>query len=456
MELGLSLSQKQILSQQLIQSLQVLQMSAQELESYLERLSMENPVVELPEKETHTDQADQLELQRKLDWLSNTDQQNRVYYQGDRDEDDPENNWQDLRASEETLEDYLNAQLLMKKFSASEEAVIKCIINALDHRGYFTDSLQEIAALYGETEETAERLLKEVQDLDPAGVGARDLKECLLLQLKRKPDYSAVTERIISEELDTVAKNHLPELAKRLGIDMNELQTCLKEIRTLDPKPGSSFSNRDLMRYISPDAVVIALEDRFEILINEFQYPPITISKTYEELEKSTEDKAAKKYLREKIAEAKNVAQSIRQRSSTLSLVLHVIVEAQKDFFLYGPGHKHPLRLSEISEAVELSDSTVSRALSSKFLQCRYGIFPLNYFLTTAAISSDTGEEKTAEDIKTALREIIDTENKKKPLSDNAIALALEKKGLAISRRTVNKYRTEMGIPDKSGRKNWG
>ena len=177
----------------------------------------------------------------------------------------------------------------------------------------------------------------------------------------------------------------------------------------------------------------------------------------YQAMEQETSDPEAKKYLREKIAEAKNVSQSIRQRSSTLSLVLRVIVEVQKDFFLRGPGNKRPLKLSEIASRVDLSESTVSRALHSKHVQCRWGVYPLNYFLTsTAAASELSGEAQTAEQIKAAIKGIIDGEDKKKPLSDGAICSLLEKQDIKISRRTVNKYRQEMQIPDKAGRKAWG
>ncbi|MBQ4177256.1 MAG: RNA polymerase sigma-54 factor, partial [Lachnospiraceae bacterium] len=147
-DLNLSVAQKQILSQQMLQSVQILQMSAAELESYIENLALENPVIELGERETHPDRAEQMELQRKLDWLSSTDHQNQVYYQSERDSDDPENNWQDLRASEETLEDYLRAQLLRTHFSPREQKLLDCILNSLDSRGWFTDSLSEMCALY--------------------------------------------------------------------------------------------------------------------------------------------------------------------------------------------------------------------------------------------------------------------------------------------------------------------
>jgi len=456
-DIRLNLTQKQQLSQQMIQSVQILQMSATELESYLEKLSTENPVIELSERENLPDSAEQMDLQRKLDWLSSTDRQNLVYYQGDTDRDDPENNWQDSRATEETLEDYLKSQLLLKPYSDTERSVILYLINALDDSGFFRDSLEETAELFSIPVEEAERLLREVQSLDPAGVGARSLSECLVLQLERRQERCPLAETIAAEHLDAVAKNHLADLSRQLSVSMQEILSACEVIRSLNPRPGNSFSNRDLLAYVSPDAVVVTLKDHLEILVNEYQYPPFTISTAYQAMEQETSDPEAKKYLREKIAEAKNVSQSIRQRSSTLSLVLRVIVEVQKDFFLRGPGNKHPLKLSEIASRVDLSESTVSRALHSKHVQCRWGVYPLNYFLTsTAAASELSGEAQTAEQIKAAIKGIIDGEDKKKPLSDGAICSLLEKQDIKISRRTVNKYRQEMQIPDKAGRKAWG
>ena len=455
-DLNLSVSQKQILSQQMLQSVQILQMSAAELESYVENLALENPVIELGEQETHPDRAEQMELQRKLDWLSSTDHQNQVYYQSERDSDDPENNWQDLRASEETLEDYLRAQLLRTHFSPREQKLLDCILNSLDSRGWFTDSLSEMSALYGLPGETGEQLLRKIQSLDPAGVGARSLRECLLLQLERNPESSETAKEIVRNHLEALGKNHLADIARKLDLPVSAVSEACGEIRALNPKPGNAFSSRDLMSYVVPDAVIISLEDRFEILINEYQYAPFTISKSYQEMEQQTEDRETRKYLKEKIAEANNVSASIRQRSSTLSAVLNVIVDRQYAFFRKGPGNKKPLRLSEIAEKVQLAESTVSRALHSKYVQCRWGIFPLNYFLTAAAVVSEqSGEAQTAEQIKQALQEIVDGENKKKPLSDGAISEALAARGMAISRRTVNKYRTELGIPDKTGRRSW-
>ena len=454
MNQSLVLAQKQILSQHLIQSMEILQMSAVELEAYLENLSMENPVVELESAQGTAENMKEMMLSRKLEWLESTDYQNKVYYKEDKQNDD--SYWQDISDSGEVLSEYLLAQLVTPDYTAREHQIMEYLIYSLDSKGYYTDDPAAAAEAWNVSEEEILRLLSEVQQLDPAGVGARDLSECLLLQLIRKPTWNEVTETIIRDYLDDVARNHLSNIAKKMKVSLSEVQDACEEIRTLNPKPGNAFSDRSRMQYISPDAVVVRVEDGFEILINEYQYPKFHISTYYQELEKTVTDAETKKYLREKIQQAQNVAGNIQQRSSTLSQVLHVLVDKQQEFFLKGVGNRRPLKLSDISEATGLHESTISRTLRSKYLQCTWGIYPLNYFLTSvAAKNAESGEEQTPEYIKTQIREIIENEDKKKPLSDEAISKQLSEKQIAISRRTVNKYRQEMGIPDKNGRKTW-
>lgn len=456
MELKMELSQKQVLSQHMVQSMEILQMSAQELEGYIEKLALENPVIELADSSQSKADMQQEDLQRKLDWLESTDLQNRVYYQQERDAENMEANWHDSRQSEENLEEYLHAQILLADYTELERVIMEYLICSLDSRGYFSGELAQVADHFNVSEEKVEELLQDIQELDPAGVGARNLQECLLLQIQRKKNYSDVTVEIIEYYMEEVAKNHLPNIAKKLQVSLEEVQQACEEIRSLNPKPGSSFSDREQLRYISPDAVVVKLENQFEILINEYQYPGFSISNYYQEMMQSTTDAEAKKYLQEKVQQAQWVSNCISQRSSTLSRVMHLLVERQHEFFLEGPGHKRPMRLVDLAEELDLHESTISRAMRGKYLQCSWGVFPLNYFLTSVAVKSsntDGMEDKTPEQMKTMIREIVDSENKKKPYSDQAISDLLIAKGIKLSRRTVNKYRTEMGIPDKSGRK---
>lgn len=458
MELKMEVTQKQILSQHMIQSMEILQMSTAELESYIENLSLENPVVDLEHSYENTDKtATQIDLQRKLDWLESTDRQNHVYYQQDRDNDSLQDSWNISDSGGEQLSEYLTAQLITAPYDPRERQIIDYLILSLDSRGYLTEEVASIAQRFQVEEACVERLLGDIQALDPAGVGARDLKECLLLQVHRLQNFSEMTEELIKNHLEDIGKNHLASIAKQLHVSVEEIQEACQQIRSLNPKPGNAFSDREQLRYITPDIFVVKLEKSFEILVNEYQYPKFSINDYYQHMLKENTDAEVQKYLSQKIQQAQWVQNCISQRSSTLSRVTHVIVEKQQDFFLNGPLHNHPMKLSDIASALDLHESTVSRAMRGKYLQCSWGVFPLNYFLTASVSkkSGDSGTGVTPMQIKEVMKEIIQSEDKQKPYSDRIISEELEKRGIHLSRRTVAKYREELGIPDKSGRKSW-
>lgn len=458
MELKIEISQKQILSQRMIQSMEILQMSSVELEAYVENLSLENPVVELEASyDTSAQDSSQADLQRKLDWLESTDRQNHIYYQQDRDTENLQDSWNVSGQEGEQLSDYLLSQLICTDYSAQDREIIEYMILSLDQRGYLTEDPASIAERFHTGLKPIERLLLDVQALDPAGVGARDLTECLLLQLHRRKDFSPLTETLITNHLEDIGKNHLPAIAKQLHVTMDEIQKSGEEIRSLNPKPGNSFSDRQQLRYITPDIFVVKLENKPEILINEYQYPRFSISTYYQQMLKESSDAEVQKYLSQKVQQAEWVQNCIAQRTSTLSRVTRVLVEKQQDFFFQGPLYNHPLRLTDIAEALDLHESTISRAMRGKYLQCSWGIFPLNYFLTASVSKNNekNGSGITPLQMKEAIRKIIDAEDKQKPFSDRLISEELERQGMKLSRRTVAKYREELGIPDKSGRKSW-
>lgn len=458
MELKMEVTQKQILSQHMIQSMEILQMSTAELESYIENLSLENPVVDLEHSYENTDKtATQIDLQRKLDWLESTDRQNHVYYQQDRDNDSLQDSWNISDSGGEQLSEYLMAQLITAPYSSSEREIVNYLILSLDSRGYLTEDIVSVARHFHTDIALVENLLEDIQALDPAGVGARDLKECLLLQVHRLQNFSEMTEELIKNHLEDIGKNHLASIAKQLHVSVEEIQEACQQIRSLNPKPGNAFSDREQLRYITPDIFVVKLEKSFEILVNEYQYPKFSINDYYQHMLKENNDAEVQKYLSQKIQQAQWVQNCISQRSSTLSRVTHVIVEKQQDFFLHGPLHNRPMKLSDIASQLDLHESTVSRAMRGKYLQCSWGVFPLNYFLTASVSkkSSGSGAGITPMQIKEVMKQIIDEEDKKKPYSDRIISEELEKRDIHLSRRTVAKYREELGIPDKSGRKSW-
>lgn len=449
------LYQRQNVTTQLVQDMSVLQMSAIELENYLEKLSLENPVIELEEDENRSSK-EQMELFRKQEWLASNDRQNKTYYDSDGDEDSPENYWKDTK-NQESLASYLRDQILLAPYNQIEREIVNYLILSLDGRGYCQEDLGEIARYYAVSESKVEALLKDIQSMDPAGVGARNLAECLELQLDRINPRAELTRRIIREHLTDLAKNHLQDIARKLQVPLSAVTASCEEIRNLNPKPGNAFANDENLRYITPDALILPKDDHFEVIVNEYQYPSFRISDYYQHLEQTTDDRQVKEYLKEKIQQANNLAGSIAMRTSNLTKLLEFLVVRQEDFFRYGPGHKKPLKLSDIAMEFQMHESTVSRTLRSKYLQCSWGVFPLRYFLSGISNISQSGAmPQTQDKVKSMINAIVASENKKKPYSDEAIRnILIEKYNIDISRRTVNKYRQEMNIPDKSGRKDW-
>lgn len=485
MKLGMHLEQKQIISQQMIQTLKVLEMNVTELEAYLTRLSAENPVVELEPSEYRKETEDlalarQAEFERKLEWLSSADRQNRTYYADDA-PDQGLNAVQDPASSGETLAEHLHTQLLLKEYTARDFLILDFMARSLDSRGYFTEPLAIVTEHFSVTEDEAESLLRKLQELEPAGVGARDLKECLLLQLRRHSGdlafhfgkdgtSSALTaeellesakmtelaEQLVLHHLEDIARNHIDLIARKRGTTVPAVEAACSLIRRLNPKPGNAFSDGRALPYVRPDVIVIRREDApdFDVLVNDYQCPRLSVNSFYEALAQETDDPEAKKYLREKLAQIAQAKADLVNRSSTLSRVAGLLVRLQSSFFLRGPGFRSPMVLSDLAGPLSLHESTVSRALKDKYLQCSWGVFPMNYFLNAAAVRKSAEEDGTGTDqVYRALQEVIDAEDKRKPLSDEKICAALADRGIQIARRTVNKYRKELGIPDKSGRK---
>lgn len=297
MGLELDLSQKQIISQQMIQSMKILQMNYLELQEFISEMAMENPVIDM--EENYGEERDrQEEIQRKLDWLESTDLQNKVYYQQDHSAEDMEGNWQDKSRTEETLAEYLLAQLLTSSMPEQDRKVIEFMIYSLDERGYFTEDISFVAEHFHVSENLVEDLLFVIQSLEPAGVGARSLEECLLLQMERKGNVSPLTEVLVKEYLPGLAKHHISRIAEKLSVSPEEVAAGLEEIRQLNPKPGSIFGNRERLHYIVPDALVVKLDNYFEILINDSRRAYFKVNEYYSGLAKETRD-----------AETKNISQ---------------------------------------------------------------------------------------------------------------------------------------------------
>ena len=460
MDLKLQVKQTQTLSQRMIQSAEILQMTSQELNTYINELALENPVIDIVEPPTAQEQRESIEQQ---EWLNSFNEENYYLYQRQNNDDDYDfkSSWNINTDDGETLQDYLWSQLITENFTDQETEIIKFMLECLDNKGYLEESTETIASYFGTDTELVEDLLSDLQALDPSGVCARSLEECLKLQLERRNMLTPVLESIIDNCLEMVAKNQIPAIARKLRLSPAETAGYCQIIKSLNPKPGVSFSSRDQLRYIIPDVTIVKFKDHFDILLNESMYPTIELNSYYRQMNQNPESSELKEYLGNKIRQAEWVKQCVTQRGKTLMQVSRAILEHQEEFFTFGPAHLNPLRLADIAQELDIHESTVSRAVSKKYLQCSWGVYPMNYFFSrSVAVQESSGNENgaqsvTAADIKRVLREIIEEENKKKPYSDRLLGEKLAERGISISRRTVAKYREDEGIADASGRKEY-
>ncbi len=454
MELSLKVEQKQILSQKMIQSAEILQMAAARLEEYLNEQSLENPVMELDERTP--EEFDHGELE-KYQWICAHDEQNRYLYQKMETADDDFPEWNVDAGGPETLQDYLWSQLISRGFDSRQEEVLRYMLDCLDTKGYFTDTLEHAAAQFDVTLEEAEKLLQEIQSLEPHGVGARNLEECLCIQLREQGELTEDMEILVTTYLQEIAKNQLPTIAKKMHRTVEEIKELCSMVRELNPKPGARFSDSRQLSYINPDVIVVKFKDHLDILLNESLYPDIQLNAGYVSMCAQQTDTEVKKYLMDKIHQVEWIKQCVAQRNNTLLSVVQEILRRQEGFFLGGPEQLKPLRMAEVAEVLEIHESTVSRAVRQKYLQCSWGIFPLDYFFAKAAANQETDRpvQATTTDVKRELSALIQDENKKKPYSDRVLSELLEQKGFVISRRTVAKYREELGIPGTTGRKEY-
>lgn len=458
MDLKLQVKQTQTLSQRMIQSAEILQMTSQELNTYINELALENPVIDIVEPPTAQEQRESIEQQ---EWLNSFNEENYYLYQRQNNDDDYDfkSSWNINTDDGETLQDYLWSQLITENFTDQETEIIKFMLECLDNKGYLEESIETIASYFGTDTELVEDLLSDLQALDPSGICARSLEECLKLQLERRNMLTPVLESIIDNCLEMVARNQIPAIARKLRLSPAETAGYCQIIKSLNPKPGVSFSSRDQLRYIIPDVTIVKFKDHFDILLNESMYPTIELNSYYRQMNQNPESSELKEYLGNKIRQAEWVKQCVTQRGKTLMQVSRAILEHQEEFFTFGPAHLSPLRLADIAQELDIHESTVSRAVSKKYLQCSWGVYPMNYFFSrSVAVQESSGNENgaqsvTAADIKRVLREIIEEENKKKPYSDRLLGEKLAERGISISRRTVAKYREEEGIADASGRK---
>ena len=365
-----------------------------------------------------------------------------------------------------SFHEHLEAQLGLRDLTDTQKILGEYILGNIDEDGYLrrepANIVDDLAFLQNiqTTEQELEEVLKIVQDLEPAGVGARTLRECLLLQLERK-DHEELPAKlaylIIDQYFTEFSKRHYDKIVTRLGINENDLKIAIEEILKLNPKPGGLFSNpfARSAQPIIPDFILEHSEDGFDLHLNSRNLPELRLSNAYNDMLKTyTRDKTSKKemkdavqFVKQKIDSAKWFIDSIKQRQNTLLLTMNAILEYQQEYFIDGDETKlKPMILKDVAEMTGLDISTVSRVANSKYIQTHFGIYPLKFFFSEG-LQTDSGEEVSTREIKKILRDCINNEEKRRPLTDEKLTIILQEKGYQIARRTVAKYREQLNIP---------
>lgn len=448
MNLELSLKQSLKLSPQMLQSMEILQMSTLELNEYIQELVQENPAAELTEPADPGDESE--ELWRRLQSLADLDHQNRQYVTADRDELDPLARVGTDGGLADTLLLHLTRQLERSHAPTLVLRGAQFLAACLDEDGYLRDDVADLAQAAGLPAPVLEDGLALLQTLDPPGVGARDLSQCLALQLQRRGE-TGFALAIVQKHLERLARKQYHAIAQDLGISQEEVRQAEEEIQSLDPRPGSAFASREESHYLIPDLAVVETDQGLSVVCQDSYTPTLQLSGYYCSLQKQSADPEVKEYLTEKIKQAQFVIQAVEQRRSTLLDCAQAIVRRQEGFFLQPDGHLIPLRLSDVAQELSIHESTVSRAIREKYLQCARGVYPLSFFFSREV--GGAGEGTSAHQIKARLGQLVAEEDKDHPLSDQKLCQLLEGEGCTISRRTVAKYRDELGIPSASGRR---
>ena len=446
---GLTIEQTQKLTMtpELIQAIRILQFNTQELDSFVQEEILENPVLEFDKK--------RVESLAALSEQVGEDYEDPGFKQWQYSKDKEEYSFEQFTSKEETLEDYLLLQLTFSSLKGNDLKVGRFLVEAINDNGYLTVSCDQVAKAFGISEDEVSRVLDVIQTFEPLGVGARDLKECLIIQLAAKGLLDEVVEYVIMNHLEDLGENKLNKVAKTTGIPVSQIQMVGDLIRTLEPKPGRSFSSGENVKYIIPDIVVEKVNDQYVVANNEGSIPHLRVSSYYSSLsDQYKNDEELAKYLNDRLSSAFWLIKSIEQRKRTIYNVANAVVQHQKEFFDKGSKYLKTLTLKQVAESVGMHESTVSRSVNGKYMQTPRGVFEIKYFFSSGITGQD-GEGVSSNSIKTMIKEIIDNEDHTKPYSDQDIVGMLSEKGIEISRRTVAKYREGMNILSSSKRRRY-
>ncbi len=457
--LNIKQTQKMMVSTKMIQEINILQYTVQELSSYVQEEMLVNPVLEVKEeleknKNTNSDDSG-FSSKEALDFIKNKNSVEQPYKTKRRDDDDVREFTDKYRQDEQTLNEHLKFQLSVSSISKDHGEIGEYIIDTLDENGYMTSTIDDIVESLGCPKEKVKSVARLIRTFDPAGVCAIDLKDCLLLQLRRLGNENELLETVVKYHLEDIAENRIQVISKNLGITNKEVENIRELIKTLDPKPGSYFGNSEEMVYINPDVIITKGKNGYEKEFKDDSVPSLLVSSYYKTLlENANEDKELEKYLTDKVNSALWIIKCIEKRQETIRNVIDAILEFQNDFFEKGELYLKPLTLKTVADHIGVHESTVSRTINGKYMQFDGGVLELKYFFKSG-VGSKSGDSVSSTSVKANIKELIGEEDPRKPLSDQSIVDLLTKKGFDISRRTVTKYRESMDIPSSTKRRRY-
>ncbi len=489
MKIGLNvgLQQRLVMTPKLQLALQLLQKPTLELQQYLRQELLQNPLLEeVDEAEMELEEEEPVEAEERTSEPGDADGQEPAaaskseeeeeasedakkttdeyddYFEtsfgsgdGFINEESREDFVERVPVAKQSFAEYLMSQLRLATEDERTRGIGEYLIGSLDDSGYLTCPLKEVADTFGIEEAEVERVLKIIQGFDPIGVGARDLKECLLIQLEAKGLSDSLAARIVRDHFEEFKQKKYLDLSKALKAPLKEIQDQAHVIGGLNPKPGLDIL-ADEPKYVIPDLIVDRVGERYIVTLNDRNMPRLRISQAYRDglQQNAPLDEEAKEFLQGRLKNAKWLIQTIEQRRRTMIKVMEAIVEEQREFFEKGAASLRPLTLQQVASKITMHESTVSRVTTNKYVQTPRGVYELKYFFSSS-LSTEDGDEVSAKSAKMKIKTIIGKEDAKRPLSDQKIADILKKDGLIIARRTVAKYREQLGILPARHRKQY-
>jgi len=453
---GLNLVQEQklIMTQEMQMSVKLLQMSAYELGQYVNKEMQENPVLEekdIQNSKSNNNNNDTNDYKQIIKYLEKDDYKVKNY--GAKSENEEVSPFYYI-AQEKSLKDYLKEQIGELTEQSEIIDICKYMAENLDSKGYLSADLSDICKELGISKEKAETALEVFQALDPEGIGSRNLRECLKIQLYNQGMDDENIYKIIDNYLELLAENKYNDIAKELKVKICDVQKYGDIIKSLEPKPSRGFYTGETVKYIVPDAYINKIDDQYFINMNEDVLPKLNINNLYKEIIKNEKDAKAVEYVKDKLNSAMFLIKSIEQRKNTVYRVLEEILTVQKEYFDIGEEHLKPMTLKKIADNLEMHESTISRAIREKYVSINNGkVIKIKDLFTNGIASVAGGEDISTTNIKKIIKEMVDNEDQKKPLSDQIICNRLNLEGMNISRRTVAKYREELEIKSSSKRK---